>query len=354
MAAIDTPDVKQQKLDLDLLDDPTLPFISDWNGTHPYAAAYVGDPSSYAGVDSEIARYWWFINDVEFIDRIRHMHARLDGHEPAPHQIIPGPGSSTFISAYILWLVAKGVQEVYYLPPIYFTFHYFAKTFGIRLRQISGRHVFEPRFSMNLPRKRTHLIMSDPVWYAGKVVPEEVIDHVRRWQLKTGSEVFVDGSFQYLRWGDDRSESSAKLPSGTTWRLLCPAKALGVPAYRFAYVIVPPEQYKDFRWFYEAAVGSNSIGDVKFARRSIDILGSTIGNGKFTRFLGSTYRALVSADLIESSIHPDCSYFVFARLKSTSRRPFRRMDQSYFEQSRYPDYIRVNLMLADQIRELLQ
>jgi histidinol-phosphate/aromatic aminotransferase/cobyric acid decarboxylase-like protein len=350
----DAPDIKQQTLDLTLAEEPTRPFISDWNGTHPYAAAYLGDPNLYVPDPHRAGHYLWMLDMPEIVDAVRQVHRGYGEPDIGREQILAGPGSSSFTTLYILRLASEGVDEVFYIPPIYYSFHYAAKLAGVRLRPVSGRQAFEAGFTMNLPRKRTHLILTDPIWYAGIPLRDAVVDDVRRWQLDTGSEVFVDGSFQFLKWNGDRCEPTSHLPADQTIRLLCPSKSLGIPIYRFAYAIMPAGQMIDFRWCYETVLGSNSAGDVAFAKRSLEVLASTEGNRAFAAYLGETYLSLKRDHIIESDLEPTCNYLVFVKLARTPARPYHSMDQSYFEQSRYPGYVRVNLMAAAELRRLLQ
>ncbi|MDQ3760484.1 MAG: hypothetical protein M3460_01920 [Actinomycetota bacterium] len=65
-------------------------------------------------------------------------------------------------------------------------------------------------FELRLPKHKTLLALTDPIWYAGRKVPCEVLDAIKARQLNTGSLVFVDGTFRYMQWDGTPVEVSAQ------------------------------------------------------------------------------------------------------------------------------------------------
>ena len=330
--------------DLDrLLVDSRTGFVSDWEGSHPYVKSFLGHLSSQ--VTPEEGRYVFFDEHESVLDAIAAFHRNLENLTIDRSNVVAGPGSSSFLTALSLWLLHKGYDELYYVPPIYYTFHFFLRLLGIRVRPVSGRQPFERGFRMNLPNRRSALLMSDPIWYAGKRLSCATVEAIKDWQLRTDSIVIVDGSFQYMQWDGRRQERTSQLELNQTIRLICPTKALAIPFFRFAYALHPARYHDDFLFIYESIVGGASASDLAFAARSMEVLSGEDGNKLLTNHLREVYEELIADRLIETCVTPECGYFAFAipqsRLPVTTA-----MDESYFELKRYPGYFRINLMKA--------
>ena len=124
--------------------------------------------------------------------------------------------------------------------------HYALEIFGIMARPISGQHAYEENFRVNLPDKKTVLVFVDPLWFSGRRVPVAVVSDIASWQERTGSIIFVDGSFQYMPWDGNRSEATSKLDITKTIRMICPTKILAIHGYRMSYALMPNIGKKDF------------------------------------------------------------------------------------------------------------
>lgn len=325
-------------------------FISDWNGDHPFVESYLGPDLLALKLERPLpSGYLYFDDEVSVLNAIGSFHLNLEGLELSRDHIVAGCGSSSMLVAFSLWLLQQGYEEVFYLPPLYYTLHYFLRMLNIRSRPVSGRQVFEPGSVLNLPEKRTVLLMCDPVWYVGRSVPLDKILKIAEWQRRTRSLVFVDGSFQYMQWGDVRREQTSILDPELTFRLISPTKSLAIPFFRFAYLLHPSEFHDDFVFLYESLVGGATISDILFARRSLSILASNTNNRELCLFLQSTFDQLVERQILHTKILPECGYFVFAIPKV--RLPSQVMDQDYFELKNYPEHARINLMAARHIFE---
>jgi aspartate/methionine/tyrosine aminotransferase len=179
-------------------------------------------------------------------------------------------------------------------------------------------------------------------------VPSETISAIGEWQRRTGSLVFIDGSFQYMQWDGTRREQTSTLEQELTFRLISPTKSLAIPFFRFAYLLHPSQFHDDFLFLYENIVGGANITDLAFARRSLEVLSKPESNGSLTTVLRDTYEHLVRRGLIRTEIIPECGYFVFA-LPKVELPGQAAMNQDYFELKNYPGYIRINLMVARHI-----
>lgn len=323
-------------------------FISDWNGSHPF----VKDFLSGAGLKPvsqhfgpELSKYTYFDDTQDIADAIRHLHSKYDGLSLKRANIIAGAGSSPILAAFAFWLIQNGYEEICYVPPLYYTFHYLLRTLSIRARPVSGKHLFEAGAALNLPSRRSVLLITDPIWFAGRRLTEAQIDAIAAWQSKTGSLVFVDGSFQFTQWDGTRKEFSARFDQDLTFRVICPAKSLAIPAFRFAYLLLPAKYHSDFLFLYESMVGASNFTDLRFARRALAVLTSKLSNRPLTGFFSDTYHRLVRANLIVGDITPDSGYFAF--VLPTKLLPVTvRMTQEYFELKRHPCHVRINLMVA--------
>jgi aspartate/methionine/tyrosine aminotransferase len=326
-------------------------FISDWNGDHPFVESYLGSDLMNLRLERPLpSGYLYFDNEASVLDAIRAFHLKWEGLELARNHIVAGCGSSSMLVAFSLWLCQERYDEVFYVPPLYYTFHYFLRLLNIRSRPVSGRQVFETGSILNLPEKQTVLLLCDPVWFAGRTVPLDKIREIAEWQRRTRSLVFVDGSFQYMQWAELRREQTSILDSELTFRLISPTKSLAIPFFRFAYLLHPAGFHNNFLFLYESIVGGATISDIVFARRSLSILGSDTNNRRLCEFLQSTFNRLVEREFIYTKILPECGYFVFAVPKV--RLPSKVvMDQDYFELKNYPEYVRINLMAARHIFE---
>ena len=326
-------------------------FVSDWNGAHPFVKKFLGRTlrRATADLDPLLSQYIYFDEQPLVLKAVCHLHSKLDGLNLSNDNVVAGPGASSVLVLLSLWLLHRGYTEVFYIPPLYYTLHYFLKLLGIRLRPVSGRHVFESRAMLNLPaRHRSVLLLCDPIWYAGRRVPLPVMCAIRDWQRKTESLVLIDGSFQYMQWDGTRKEYSSLLDPELTFRLISPTKSLAIPSFRFAYLLHPKAFHKQLVFLYENIVGGSNALDLAFAHRALEVLTSDEANRPLTMFLERTYQCLTDRGLFKTEIAPDCGYFVFGipgfRLPNQVA-----MNEEYFELRGYSNYVRVNLMLADRL-----
>jgi histidinol-phosphate/aromatic aminotransferase/cobyric acid decarboxylase-like protein len=324
-------------------------FLSDWNGDHPFVERYLGPELLEFKLTKPLpSRYIYFDDEHSVLEAVSALHGKLEGLKVSRQNVAAGPGSSSLLVAFSLWLLQQRYEEVYYVPPLYHTLHYFLRLLGLRLRPVSGKHAFEPGAVLNLPPKRTMLLLCDPVWYAGRSVPAEKMAAIAEWQRRTNSLIFIDGSFQYMQWNGDRREQTAALDPEATFRLICPTKSLAIPFFRFAYLLHPARFHDEFLFLYESIVGGANISDLAFARRSLEVLSAEEGNRALTDFLRETYERLSRERLIQTEIPPECGYFVFAAPEAELLGGV-TMDQDYFEQRNYPGYVRINLMVAHNL-----
>lgn len=339
---------RHQLLD-DTIREERKHFLSDWNGTHPFVEEFLGPALLNPGrLSGDQHRYLYFDEEQDVLDSIRALHATVEGLALSHANILAGPGSSSLLTAMCLWILQQGHNEVFYVPPLYYTVHYFLRMLNVRLRPVSGKHAFEPGATWNLPPQRTVLLLCDPIWFAGRKVPAAKMAMIAQWQRQTGSSVVVDGSFQFMQWGPDRKEHSSVLDPELTFRVISPTKSLAIPCFRFAYLLHPAAAHRELLFLYENLVGGATVGDLAFARRSLQVLTCPESNRRLTKYLRETFELLIEADILRTKITPECGYFVFG-VPSQKLSAQVVMDQGYFELSGYPDHVRINLMLARKL-----
>jgi histidinol-phosphate/aromatic aminotransferase/cobyric acid decarboxylase-like protein len=316
-------------------------FLSGWQCENPWIdqiKALVQAKST----ELQGEKYLYLDEDKSIRDGLSRFHGHVDG--VIPQGLFCGVGSSSIIFTFCAWLKHNAIAEVFYIPPLYFSFHFALKLFDIRARAVSGKHAFEEGFSMRLPSERAVLLLTDPVWYAGLPLGAEVIETLVAWQRMTSSLVFVDGSFQYAKWEGPNTELAAQFDPEFSFRLICPTKSLAAHGYRFAYTIIPARLHQGFATLYSNIYGSATIEDVAFGRTAV----AAISEGTVTRLLmrlaADRHRSFRKAGTIFAAWQPSSGYFVFERISSSRLDSRLLMDGSYFEQKRYHDYRRINLL----------
>ena len=331
-----------------LLREQRSAFLSDWNGTHPFFEQFLGSELRRFAPGATAGEYIFLDERSAVTEAIRSFHKNAESLELQPANILAGSGSSLLLNAFVWWLAKSNHRKVYYIPPLYHSLHYFLSLLNITPIPVSNTHAFDSSFELSLPDRPSVLLLCDPVWFAGKHVPLELIKIIAAWQQRTGSLIMVDGSFQYLNWDDTRSEQTSCLDVERTFRLVCPTKALAIHAYRFAYLLHPASFHDDLTFLYESVSGGFDVGDLIFGLRALEVLSSSPGNRPLAAFLRNTFQALVRQKVLKTSIEPDCGYFVFAIPLAPLPNQV-MMTQEYFQLTGYPHYGRVNLMVARQL-----
>lgn len=319
------------------------PFISDYHGGHPFVEDYLGDLAScaLAGL-GDVTRYAAIDEDRRLREKIVLFHRRYDGMEYSTDQVLAGAGSSMLLGTFCTWLMLAGYSQVHYIPPIYYKFAYLFKRYNIEPIPVSDLHAFQSDFQLRLPKRKTALVFSDPIWYTGRKVPCEVLDTIKAWQLNTGSLVFVDGTFQYMQWDGTSAEASAQLLADQTLRLVCPTKFLSLHGYRCAWLLVPTLLRDTLAELHLNLHGEASLADRLFAHRACDVMFDG-GNHKLLDHVQRNYQRLLNKGTLDEIFDIETGYFLFARPRTPHAR-FLSMGQDFFELSGYPHHIRINLL----------
>jgi len=317
-------------------------FLFGWQSINPFAADMLAAVKKRTqGVD--YTKYCYMETDAVLASSVVDLHTKLDG-VTVEDAFCAASGGTSILFAFCYWLARNEIKEIYYIPPIYFTLLNGLRQFGIRARALSGFHSFEQEFRLTLPQDKIVLILADPVWYAGITVPEPIIDELVAWQRRTGSLIFVDGSFQYMRWDAIVREPTSRLDPTRTIRLVSPTKSLVVHGYRFGYALLPKEIKPKFSNSYTNICGSAPADNLAFAYEAIRAMESRTLTEQLIDRAASRHKMLRSKHIIASPLVPQTGYFVFERIIARLPDNSLRMDGKYFGQPRFPEHTRMNLL----------
>ncbi len=183
-------------------------------------------------------------------------------------------------------------------------------------------------------------------------MPGSLYEAIINWQQSTQSTIIIDGSFQYFKWNGQSLENASRLDKTKTFRLVCPTKAIATHGFRFSYLLLPEKLYDPFDYILDNLSGSSSAHDILSAEKCMNILSKKKRNTELVEYTKKRYQELFMKKIISNAITPDCGYFIFAKLNKKYEKMFQYMDGRYFEQKKYENYVRINL-LSSSIQKLL-
>lgn len=316
-------------------------FLSGWNCHNPFHDKIVDRNRKQRSKN----KYYYFSDHSELYEEVISFHHNKNEACLADMKPVFGSGSTSLLTAYIFFLYEKGIRELYYVKPIYFTVKYFCNLLKIKVIPVSDYQAYEGGFSLELPNKKTVLLVSDPVWYLGKSISLELVSEIMLWQAKTGSMVMVDGSFQYSKW-EDKGEHTSMLDPMLTFRLISPAKSLGIHDIRYAYMLLPSRHYGSYLQIVENSSGATSIDNYEQSLNIQESMKNDEVRMKFLHHIQTQYHTLLNNQLITPIATPDSGYFLFAKLSKGIQTKEILMDGRFFESSQkvHNKYFRVNLL----------
>lgn len=147
-----------------------------------------------------------------------------------------------------------------------------------------------------------------------------------------------------MKW-EQSPELSSLLDPGLTIRLVCPTKALALHGYRFSYALVPAALLASLGEAYSMLHGSGSVDGIACGKVAMH----EITRGEITRSLLQTaaqcHTKLRVGGRLSAPWTPGSGYFTFERVAPPvpAAGPS-LMDGSFFGQTRYPGYYRINLL----------
>jgi histidinol-phosphate/aromatic aminotransferase/cobyric acid decarboxylase-like protein len=316
-------------------------FLSGWQCDNAWAA-YIDQKVRDARSNIDGSKYQSLNSDIELASGLNLFHKTFDG--VVADAYFCSEGGTALIFTLAAWLRQHGIAEVYYVPPLYFTFHFALKLLGIRARKVTEFQPYEINFKLRHPTTRGVLLLCDPVWYAGFPVPGEIMTELIDWQRKTGSIVIIDGSFQYLPWGNTTSEASSRLDPALTFRILCPTKCLAAHGYRFAYATIPRSYRAELVQLYARLFGSDSAESIAFSRVAMEELCVGAIPRSLMSICSERHATLRNQERIAAAWQPSSGYFIFEEILASISSEIPLMDGSYFEQRRFKKARRINLL----------
>ncbi len=331
-----------ENLAFDLNDGDGGNFISGWQCYNLYAVDFltaVKERSKHI----DYCKYQYFDEDIELSEKICCTHSLFD--DVRPQAVLCANGSSALLYSFVTYLKKLKINKVFYISPIYFTLQVAFELYGIKSIPISDRQSFEKGFLFCLPEENSSvLFLTDPIWYTGTKYSEQVISEISKWQKRTSSIVFVDGSLQYLPWNGFLKENTSKLDPAYTFRLVCPSKQLSVHGYRFSYLLLPASHLRGMAWTYANIAGPTSADSIIFAHESIIAIRDRTLPDSLMQVVKRRHTFLRKHNIIESDISPECGYFVFEKINVPLPEGYSIMDGKYFDLTSYSGYIKINLL----------
>jgi len=321
-------------------------FVSGWQTAHPFSATYL-PPHALRVTEERMLRYSFLSDDSELQEKIVAFHKGRGEGGYDPVQAFASAGSSPLILAQFLLLKARGMREAYFIPPIYYTYYYFAKNLGIRLKPATSHSLHQDGLHLQLPRTSTALFITDPIWIMGARVDAAYWKTIRCWQFETNSLVFVDGTFQYFGWEGNGScpEASANLDRELTFRLVCPTKSLALHGARLAYLLLPKAFREDIRYACSNTIGATSAFESVCAHQLLEVLTSPSSNSALIEYVKERYATLrASGAFSDVASEPNSTYYVLVRLNPEIEEHCLCMHQRFFGLTEFDGFVRYNLL----------
>jgi len=330
----------------------TLPFVSGWRTKNPYVSDCL-DAERFFDLSDGLGKYE-FMSDSEMLaNEIANFHYEKEGISIDSRALYVGPGSSSLIFSVLAALKSSGVEKMYAVAPVYYTFLYIAGMLDIEVVIIGGNVLIDGDLEGALATVEGPLLVSDPIWIYGRSIGRCNINVIKRWQQSTGELVIVDGTFQFMPWSESGSEHSPVLDPQKTIRLICPTRSLCVHGVRFAYVITPLEFREKIRYACANVTGANSSFDSWAARMLISVLRSENSNRLLADYVRSRFFNLLENGLIyDPVVMPDSSYYAFVRLKCDLSKVL-TMNCDYFGVKHHKEAVRLNLLAPYDLSNIL-
>lgn len=253
-----------------------------------------------------------------------------EGLEEGTFKIMETEGSTPMISSLLLFAKKEGFNKIYGITPLYFTIYKICDCLGLEVEECNLDLTYDRCEGLNLPNKKSFLIITDPIWVIGRHHCLDVFKKLKLWQEKTGSIIFVDGSFSYMDWDkEDKKEPSTILNPEKTFRLVCPTKTLGLNGLRYSYLICPNEFSREMNEITCANIGASCFFSNSLRKRMFEEMikkrTNPIGDFCSKRF-GKIEKKLKKHKI--PYIKPNCGFFFYADIEDFFKK--KGIDKKYF------------------------
>ena len=267
-------------------------------------------------------------------------------------------GSTPMIAAVILFAKQLKFKKILSIWPSYFTIHKICDVINMDIVPCNNDFACFENTKINLPNKKSFLIITDPIWSIGRHYSLNILKELAKWQKRTGSIIFVDGSFSYMDWYTKRKkELTVILNPELTMRLVCPTKALCVHGFRFSYLLCPKRFSKEVARISIANTGSSCyFGYLQRERIFKEMTKKRIN--PITHFCVKRFKAL-EYHFIKNGvkyIEPNCGFFMYADLdeilkKKGARNKYYWLNNKALDiwNPKYKGYAKINLLGREKV-----
>jgi aspartate/methionine/tyrosine aminotransferase len=337
-------------------DSSGIVFLSEWffdEKVHQYTE--IGE--DFFNFSFEIPTQYYFPDSYQMLNKdIENFHSESEGYHEDGQEIFITEGSTPMISSLVILAKSLGFKRIHSVSPLYFNIFKVAELIDMPISPVNLTLTHD-NSEINLPDKKSFLIITDPIWSIGRHQSDEVFEKLAEWQKSTKSLIFVDGSFSYTDWySSEKKEPERVLDPSLTFRLICPTKTLGLNGLRFSYLICPSKYKKELSRTTCSTIGSSSYFSHKcrpamFAKMITEEI-NPIGAFSRDRFL--ELKELFEKNKIEY-IDPSCGFFMFANLeqffgKNGLLDKYMWIPNSGLDifDERYTGYVKLNLIMREK------
>lgn len=280
-----------------------------------------------------------------------------EGLSQGSFTVFIGEGSTPMIATIVLLAQKMNFSKIYSIFPLYFTIHKMCDVLDMDIIACNDDFGCFNSVNLNLPKKKSFLFITDPIWSIGKHNCSEVFNQLAKWQRKTNSIIFVDGSFSYMDWRtSDKREPSVDLDPNLTLRLVCPTKTLCLHGLRFSYLLCPNDFAKEVARISIANTGSSCYFGHLQRKRIFDKMIEKKPN-PVGLFAADRYQKIERCFFKNNIKHivPDCGFFMFANLDDILKKKKLR-DKYYWLNNtaidvlnpKYNGYAKINLIAREK------
>src|SRR5437868_6966028 len=110
---------RRRALEVDHGDGDTGNFLFGWQCLNPFAADLLAKTRELTR-RTDYVPYSYLEDEPSLTPAIIAMHQGFG--EPEPSGVFSGAGAMSIIFTFSSWLRNRGIEEVYYIPPVYFSF----------------------------------------------------------------------------------------------------------------------------------------------------------------------------------------------------------------------------------------
>ncbi len=329
-------------------------FLSDYY-IDPRINKYDNLDKNFFKLKNETARQYFFTDSKELITLIKNFHISK-GLPKGSFEIFESDGSTPMITTMILFARELGFKKIYSISPVYFNIHRICNSIGTEIVPCNNNLTHEEKYVLNLPRKKSFLFLTDPIWIIGRHHSKYLFIKLKEWQKKTKSLIFLDSSFDYTDWSNiNKSNLTNMLDHNYTFRLYCPTKSTGLHGVRFAYLICPKKYYPNLNTLTFSTLGSTNYLCTGLKKRIFKkMVNSKISPmAAFAEERFNRLKKILEEKKIDF-IHPECGVYLFAKIAPFFKNNKRLKDYSWLNQigmdvpfEEYRGYSKINLVMRN-------